>query len=58
MTWLRALLTLIFKKDGFYQQAQHESDKKRKITEKNELKKIGDFFDMTSSKKGRGSWLS
>ena len=44
MTWLGALLTLIFKKDGFYQQAQHESDKKRKITEKNELKKNRGFF--------------
>ena len=41
--WFGALLSPIFKKDGFYQQTQHRNDKKWKIIEK--TKKIfGDFF--------------
>ena len=60
-TWFRALLTPIFKKDGFYQQTQHgnmEMTKSEKLLKKTKKQFSGIFFDILPSKKGHGSGLS
>ena len=53
--WFRALLTPIFKKDGFTSKHNMEMAKSENFLKKTKKKFLRIFFNITSSKEKRGS---